>query len=133
MAVIPRPDQVRSMRGTPFAWLDARLLRGGWLRALSLEELAAYVFLCLAADRHGVSWYRRARIGQELGLDDQQVHRALSRLRQVGLVAYAPFHPGAADGRHQVLPLPATPPPRPSLLDELAARLGGDPSVRERE
>lgn len=133
MAVIPRPDQVRSMRGTPFAWLDARLLRGGWLRALSLEELAAYVFLCLAADRHGVSWYRRARVGQELGLDDQQVHRALSRLRQAGLVAYAPFHPGAADGHHQVLPLPATPPPRPSLLDELAARLGGDPSARERE
>lgn len=129
--MIPCPDRVRALRGTPFAWLDARLLRGGWLRALSLEELGAYVFLCLAADRQGVSYYRRSRIGEELGLDDQQAHRALARLRELQLVAYAPFHAGAPDGFHQVLPLPPHRPER-TFLHELTKRLGGGlPGERE--
>lgn len=124
--MIPRPDHVRTLRGTPFGWLDARLLRGGWLRRLPPESLLAYVFLCLAADRHGVSYYRRSRISDELGLDDQRLHRGLARLHELELVAYAPFYRGAEDGYHQVLPLPsASPPPSSagSLLTGLASRL----------
>lgn len=123
----PRPDRVRALRGVRFGWLDARLMREGWLRATSLESIAAYVFLCLAADREGVSFYRRARIGAELGLDEQQVVRALDELRALDLVAYAPFHAGAPDGFHQVLGLPAgaAPPTQADrLLRALADRLG---------
>jgi hypothetical protein len=122
--MVPRPDRVRTLRGTPFGWLDARLLRGGWLRVLSLEALAVYVFLSLAADRAGVSYYRRARIGEELGLDDQQVFRALRDLRERELVAYAPFHSGAPDGYHQVLALPSAAPAPLPWLEDLAGRIG---------
>ncbi|MCO5172380.1 MAG: helix-turn-helix domain-containing protein [Planctomycetes bacterium] len=133
--VVPRPDRVRSLRGVTFGWLDARLLRDGWLRALPLEALSTYVFLCLAADRQGVSFYRRARLGQELGLDERQVVRALDELRALDLVAYAPFHPGAPDGFHQVLALPggAAPPSQTErLVQALAARLASPPPSEPR-
>ncbi len=38
-----------------FGWLDARLWRDGWLEVLTAEDLAVYAFLCLVADRQGVS------------------------------------------------------------------------------
>lgn len=110
--VVPRPDRVRRLGpGTAFGWSDARLHRDRWLEALTPSALGTYVFLCLAADREGVSFYRRDRIGRALGLDDAEVAAALRRLRQLELVAYAPFSPHAVDGFHQVLALPAAPPP----------------------
>jgi len=115
-ARVPRPDRSRTLQGTPFGWLDARLHRRGWLRKLSCEALAVYTFLCLVADRQGVSYYRRDRISLELGLSDQAVHQALHRLCELDLVAYAPFHVHAADGYHQVLGLPCGNPPATSSL-----------------
>lgn len=108
--VVPRPDRVRTLTGTAFGWLDARLRRG-WLELLTPDALATYSFLCLAADRQGVSFYRRDRIARAVGLGDAEVAAALRRLRQLELVAYAPFSPHAVDGFHQVLALPAAPPP----------------------
>jgi len=115
--VVPRPDCVRTLPGTAFGWLDARLHHDGWLRALIPEALAVYTFLCLAADRRGVSFYRRDRIARELGLDDTEVAAALARLTALDLIAYTPFRPGAADGFHQVLALPSDGPGR-ALADE---------------
>ena len=129
--VIPRPDRVRSLRGACFGWIAAEIHRQGWLRLLDCETVAAYTFLCLAANRDGVSYYRRERIGRELGLDDAQVHRALRRLEELDLVAYRPFRPGAADGFRQVLSLPEG--QAPSLANEfvagLAERLGRLPDM----
>jgi hypothetical protein len=108
-----------------FGWLDARLHRDGWLEALTPSALAAYVFLCLAADREGVSFYRRDRIGRALGLDDAEVARALRRLRDLDLVGYAPFSAHAVDGFHQVLSLPPGGPPTSPLA--AALRSASDP------
>lgn len=123
---VPRPDRVRSLRGASFGWLHADVLRQGWLRELPAEATAVYAFLCLAANRDGVSFYRRSRIGEELGLDDQQVHRALRRLQDLDLVGYEPFRPGAVDGFWQVLALPTVEPTQAvgPLLRGLAEQLG---------
>ena len=92
-------------------------VRGGWS---GCEELAVYVFLCLVADHQGVSWYRRDRIREALGLGERAVWEALGRLEKLGLVAYQPFHRHASEGFRQVLDLPESGPgPR---LD----RLGGE-------
>jgi hypothetical protein len=126
-----RPDRVRSISGTAFGWLDARLLQEGWLAALGAEGTAAYAFLCLAADRQGLSYYRRDRIAHALALSDQALHHALSRLETLDLVAYRPFHRRAADGVRQVLALPAGPPPASgaeAFVLGLAERLGRPPS-----
>jgi hypothetical protein len=120
--IVPRPDRVRTLDGIAFGWIDAALHRGGWLRVLSPEAIAVYTFLCLVADRSGVSFYRRARIARELGLDEIGIASALARLIELDLVAFQPFRQGAQDGFHQVLSLPEQGPP--SLLpEELTAPL----------
>lgn len=118
-----RPDRVRTLSGTPFGWLDARLLHRGWLRALCPEATAAYAFLCLVADREGVSFYRRERIARELGLCETRLHQALRQLEALDLVAYRPFRAGAAEGFRQVLALPTTRPPATLLPPDLAQLL----------
>ena len=123
--IVPRPDRVRRLDGIAFGWIDATLHRAGWLQALTPTALATYTFLCLVADREGVSFYRRAKIGRELGLDDQEVASALARLIELDLVAYRPFRDGAADGFHQVLSLPEQwpPPLLPAEIGPLCERL----------
>ncbi len=114
--VVPRPDRVRTLDGVAFGWLDARLRHEGWFSAMTPQALAVYAFLCVVADRRGVSFYRRERIARELGLDDAETTASLARLRELDLVAYMPFRRGAADGFHQVMSLPEEGPPSP-LMD----------------
>ena len=125
--IVPAPDRVRRIGQSGFGWLDGGLLREGWLEVLSTEELAIYAFLCLVADRQGVSWYRHRRIGDALGIPEAEARAALKRLCELDLVAYAPFRPGAPDGFHQVLSLPAAGPP--SLMEQLG-RLVAQPAGR---
>jgi hypothetical protein len=124
--VVPDPDRVRTLQNVAFGWIDAALHHRGWLRVLSPQALAVYAFLCLVADRRGVSFYRRDRIARELGLDDREVADALTRLRDLDLVAFRAFRPGAIDGFHQVLSLPESLPAPllpEQLIGDLAARL----------
>ncbi len=105
--VVPRPDRVRSLAGTWFGWMTAALWRDGWLAVLTPQAVKVYVFLCLVADRQGVSFYRRDRIGRALDLDVQELHTAFTQLEELDLVAYRPFRPGVADGYRQVLTVPS--------------------------
>lgn len=127
--VVPRPDRVRTLQGIAFGWIDAALQHRGWLRVLSPHAIAVYSFLCLVGDRSGVSFYRRDRIARELGLGEREVIDALTRLRELDLIAFRPFRPGAIDGFHQVLSLPDTEPspllPH-RLIRDLAAQLRAD-------
>ncbi len=128
--VVPRPDRVRSLAGTSFGWEAAALWRDGWLAVLTPQAAKAYMFLCLVADRRGISFYRRDRISRALDLDVQELHAALAQLEELDLVAYRPFRPGAVDGYRQVLSVPAGGPvsflpPEVLLLSErLSVRRG---------
>ena len=119
-AVVPRPERLRRPGPGGYGWLDARLHKQGWLELLSPEDIATYTFLCLVANRQGVSWYRRDRIRQALGIGERAVWQALRRLCTLDLVAYRPFGRHASDGFHQVLSLPPQGPPEamPWLDDE---------------
>jgi len=103
-----------------FGWLDARLHKQGWLALLTPEDIAAYAFLCLVANPQGVSWYRRDRIRQALGIGEDALWLALRRLYALDLVAYRPFGRHASDGFHQVLSMPEHGPPEvmPRLEDD---------------
>jgi len=125
--IVPRPDRIRCIGKSGFGWLDAGLIRDGWIEVLTAEELAIYAFLCLVADRQGVSWYRRRSIGDALGIPEAEARAALKRLCELDMVAYTPFRPGAPDGFHQVLSLPASGPP--SLMEQLG-RLVARPAGR---
>jgi hypothetical protein len=89
-----------------FGWLEDRLLRERWLARLGPEATAVLVLLALAADRNGVSYYRRETMVGYLGMNRESIDRALGRLQDLGLVAHRPWGPGQADGVWQVLPVP---------------------------
>lgn len=113
----PRPELVRRPAGA-FGWLDAHLLHEGWLARLGPDAAAVLVLLALAADRHGASYFGRARMAESLGLTVPRVDAALTRLRDLGLVAHRPWRPGCADGVWQLLPVPH----RGASHDQTAAR-----------
>ena len=79
------PTRVRTLPAH-FAWIDHRLRER--LRELSLEEMALLLFLHLAADRTGCSFWADATIARKLGLREGDVIQARSRLVAKGLVAY---------------------------------------------
>ena len=106
-----RPDRIRRIqRG--FAVIPNRFLHEGFFASLSHVERSLYVFLVLAGDRNGVSFYAYDRICSvlEITSDDYLVVR--NTLIDKDLIAF--------DGRRfQVLSLPPQPicEPRPTLVD----------------
>ena len=104
--MLPRPDLLRRPPRS-FAWLDHRLLREGHLEEMTLPEIAVYVFLTLAADRDGLSYYRREKICRVLALEFLEFDRALRGLVSRGYVAFRPRSSRDPNGFYQVLPVPA--------------------------
>lgn len=101
---IPQPQRVRRIENS-FAWIDHRLLRSGYVEVMSHQDQALYLFLALAADRHGVSFYRKEKICDLLGLDFAEFEVARDRLIELGLVAFEPYTALAPNGFYQVLPV----------------------------
>jgi len=106
---IPQPQRVRKIEKT-FAWIDHRLLRNGFLPVMTPEDQSLYLFLVLAADRNGVSFYRKEKICDCLGLDFQQFEVAKDRLVGMKLIAFEPYSVLSPNGFYQVLPVDAQPP-----------------------
>lgn len=93
------PDRVRQIAGS-FGFIPHRFLTDGFLAALSQHELLLYLFLILAADRHGLSFYGCNSICSQLGLDVDQYQEARDGLSKKDMLAF--------DGTiFQVLSLPA--------------------------
>ena len=79
------PTRVRTLP-RHFAWVDHRLRER--LRDLSLEEIALLLFLHLAADRTGCSFWADATIAKKLALREGDINQARFRLVAQGLIAY---------------------------------------------
>jgi hypothetical protein len=120
---IPQPQNVRRITGS-FAWIDHRLLRQGYLQTMTHQEMALYLFLVLAADRHGVSFYRKERICDLVALDFQQFEVARDRLISARLIAFERYSAFSPNGYYQVLGVDQTDPaPRPSEIVQLTKGL----------
>ncbi len=105
-----RPDRLRTIE-KPFAWIPFRLIKDGIFADLSDRAKLLYIFLCLAADRQGTSFYGDARIHSFFQLHTTQLDLARKELIQKDLIAY--------NGRlYQVLSLPSDNhhPARPNKL-----------------
>lgn len=93
-----RPDRLRTIE-KPFAWLPCRMLINGLFANLSDDAKLLYLFLCLAADRQGTSFYGDQRILSYFQRQSTDIDRARKELIQKDLIAY--------DGHlYQVLSLP---------------------------
>jgi len=98
---ILNPDRIRQIRGG-FSFIPHRFLTDGFLKNLSQCELLLYIFLVLAADRRGLSFYSDDRICSLLQLGVEQYIEARHGLIKKDLIAF--------DGTFfQVLELPALP------------------------
>ena len=114
------PDRIRRIsRG--FSFIPHRFLIDGFLAALDQPETLLYLFLVLASDRLGLSFYSYDKICTLLLLSLDQYIQARNGLIKKDLIAF--------DGTvYQVLELPSNPPPcrtsNPSFcLNDLASRL----------
>jgi hypothetical protein len=112
-----------------FAWIDHRLLRNGYLQVMTHQDLALYVFLVLAADRHGISFYRKEKICDAVGLDWGQFEEARSRLIDFGLIAFEPYNALTPNGVYQVLPVDGQ---APDFAAGVLNRLGATRTMPER-
>jgi len=94
-------DRIRRIDGG-FSFIPHRFLTAGFLASLQPQELILYVFLVLAADRHGLSYYSYERICSILHMMVEQYIAARDGLIEKDLIAF--------DGTlFQVLSLPASP------------------------
>jgi hypothetical protein len=94
------PDRIRQIEGS-FGFIPHRFLTDGFLAALGQHELLLYLFLIMAADRYGLSFYSCNSICSQLGLTMDQYLTAKDGLIEKDLIAF--------DGTiFQVLSLPAS-------------------------
>lgn len=98
---ILNPDRIRRINGG-FSFIPHRFLSQGFLAALRQKEVLLYLFLVIASDRYGLSFYRYDAICTLLELDLDQYINARDGLIDKDLIAF--------DGTlFQVLDLPAKP------------------------
>jgi len=106
---IPQPQRLRHIQHS-FAWIDHRLLRSGFVQTMTHQDQSLYLFLALAADRNGVSFYRKEKASNILGLDFGEFEVARDRLIDMGLVAYQSYSALSVNGFYQLLPVDGRPP-----------------------
>jgi hypothetical protein len=114
---ILEPGRIRHIDGG-FSFIPHRFLTEGFVDALNQKELLLYLFLVLASDRYGLSFYAYDAICSYLGLSVDDYIEARDGLMGKDLIAF--------DGTlFQVLDLPSKP------VKVAAARPMSDPD-RER-
>ena len=106
---IVQPHRVRKIEKS-FAWIDHRLLRNGYLAGMTHQDQSLYLFLALVADRNGVSFYRKEKICDQLGLDFGAFEVARDRLIDLKLIAFESYSAMSPNGHYQVLPVDGSPP-----------------------
>ena len=117
-----RPDRLRRIEPGGFAFVPNRFLRDGFFASLTTDERSLYLFLVLAADRDGISFYRYDSICSILQLPLESYLQARDRLIDQDLLAF--------DGtRFQVLSLPQKPIPPITLLVTQQDRERDDPAT----
>jgi hypothetical protein len=98
---IINPDRVRKINGG-FSFIPHRFLSDGFLSILTREEILLYMFLILASDRYGLSYYSYDAICSFIHLHLDQYIEARDGLIRKDLIDF--------DGTvFQVLDLPGKP------------------------
>jgi hypothetical protein len=101
---IPQPQRLRRIEHS-FTWIDHRLLGNGYLAVMTHQDQSLYLFLALVADRNGVSFYRKEKICDLLGLDFGAFEVARDRLIDLGLLAFQSYSALTVNGFYHLLPI----------------------------
>ena len=71
-----------------FGWVDHRLVREGLIRKCDKEALALYLFLIVAADADGLSYYSDAKTARLLNMTEQELQKGRNELLKAGWVLW---------------------------------------------
>ncbi len=112
-------QRVRKIKGS-FAWVPHAFLREGFLGSLTHHELRLYLFLVLAADRQGISYYSFDKICSLLGITPDDYILARNNLIERDLIAFNGY-------LFQVLSLP------PQLVTHQAQAITNVAEMEERD
>lgn len=106
-----RHDRVRVARR--FGWIEHDLVFRGFLVKMTPEGSCLYLFLCVVANRNGVSWHSDEGIRKQTGLSQEDLATARAELVTLDLVAFESpyFQVLALPPQKASAPAPATPPP----------------------
>jgi hypothetical protein len=113
------PTRVRKIQGS-FSFLEHRFLRQRFFENLTQHELLIYLFLLLASDRQGISYYSYDRICSITGITLDEYICARNGLIDTDLLAFDGFF-------FQVLSLPPRAVIRKQPLLPGETTRGGDP------
>ena len=134
------PSRIRRPSGRfGWGWVDRRIMCDGYLTPMSQAEVVVYFFLCLVADRHGVSWYGPRALSRLVKHSPDEIREALMALARRNLIALAgrfvqvldvegavpePAEPTTRSAPEVAPSLPpSVPPPDPASASEELARL----------
>ncbi|MBW2664402.1 MAG: helix-turn-helix domain-containing protein [Deltaproteobacteria bacterium] len=81
------PNRVRRITGS-FAFIEHRFLRNGFWDSLTHHELLLYLFLILASDRNGISYYSYDKICSLLRISTDEYLQARNALIDKDLIAF---------------------------------------------
>ena len=96
--IILCPERIRKITGT-FGFIEHRFLKDGFFYSLTHHEILLYLFLVLASDRNGLSFYSYDKMCTLLRIPVDEFILARDGLMEKDLIAF--------DGRtFQVLSLP---------------------------
>ena len=84
---ILNPDRIRSIKGG-FSFIPHRFVTDGFLSSLNQKQLLLYLFLVLAADRYGLSYYSYDRICSLPQLSVDQYITARDGLIKKDMIAF---------------------------------------------
>jgi hypothetical protein len=82
-----KPERVRRINGG-FSFIPHRFLIDGFLASLDQKELLLYLFLCLASDRNGLSFYSYDAICTLVELTLEEYIEARKGLVKKDLIAF---------------------------------------------
>ncbi|MDM8517933.1 hypothetical protein QUF76_17185 [Desulfobacterales bacterium HSG16] len=81
------PERVRKIKGS-FAFIEHRFLHGGFFSSLTQDERSLYLFLVLASDHSGLSYYSFDRICKLNVMSDRSYINARNSLIDKDLIAF---------------------------------------------
>jgi len=84
---ILNPERIRRINGG-FSFIPHRFLADGFLSSLGQQELLLYLFLILASDRYGLSFYSYDSICSLLQITADQYVKARNGLMEKDLIAF---------------------------------------------
>ncbi len=112
------PERVRKINGS-FAFIEHRFLHSGFFSSLNRDERSLYLFLLLAADQFGLSYYSFDRICKFCAMFDNEYIDARNSLIDKDQIAFDGYF-------FQVLSLPK------ELSDDSPGPIRNPEEIRQR-